>query len=68
MLPHARSRGLPRGHPLTRDDLDKMPADGHRHELIDGVNVESGIANGSPVLRLTKPFAVEIDPDALTID
>jgi Uma2 family endonuclease len=24
------------GAPLTRDDLDRMPADGHRYELVDG--------------------------------
>ncbi|OUZ07614.1 hypothetical protein BHE97_16040 [Aeromicrobium sp. PE09-221] len=29
--------GLPRGRALTRDDLDAMPDDGHRYELIDGV-------------------------------
>ncbi|MBM9463556.1 Uma2 family endonuclease [Aeromicrobium sp. YIM 150415] len=29
--------GLPRGRALTRDDLDTMPDDGHRYELIDGV-------------------------------
>lgn len=28
---------LPHGRPLTRADLDAMPADGHRYELIDGV-------------------------------
>lgn len=33
--------GLPRGRPLTRDDLDQMPDDGHRYELIDGVLVVS---------------------------
>ena len=27
---------LPRSRPLTRDDLDAMPDDGHRYELIDG--------------------------------
>jgi len=27
---------LPRGRALTRDDLDAMPDDGHRYELIDG--------------------------------
>lgn len=31
--------GLPRGRPLTREDLDAMPADGHRYELLDGVLV-----------------------------
>lgn len=29
--------GLPRGRSLTRDDLDLMPDDGHRFELIDGL-------------------------------
>ncbi|TSD53677.1 Uma2 family endonuclease [Aeromicrobium piscarium] len=29
--------GLPRGRALTREDLDAMPDDGHRYELIDGV-------------------------------
>lgn len=29
--------GLPRGRALTRDDLDAMPDDGHRYELLDGV-------------------------------
>lgn len=28
---------LPWGRPLTRDDLDTMPDDGHRYELLDGV-------------------------------
>jgi Uma2 family endonuclease len=27
---------LPRGRPLTRVDLEAMPDDGHRYELIDG--------------------------------
>ncbi len=27
---------LPRGRSLTRRDLDSMPEDGHRYELIDG--------------------------------
>lgn len=33
--------GLPRGRALTRDDLDVMPDDGHRYELVDGVLVVS---------------------------
>nr|MBA2456256.1 Uma2 family endonuclease [Nocardioidaceae bacterium] len=28
---------LPRSRALTRADLDAMPDDGHRYELIDGV-------------------------------
>lgn len=30
---------LPRSRPLTRADLDEMPDDGHRYELIDGALV-----------------------------
>lgn len=33
--------GLPRGRALTRDDLDAMPEDGYRYELIDGILVVS---------------------------
>lgn len=32
---------LPRGRPLTRADLDAMPDDGHRYELLDGMLVVS---------------------------
>ncbi|MEZ5210629.1 Uma2 family endonuclease [Gordonia sp. (in: high G+C Gram-positive bacteria)] len=34
-------RGLPYGRPLTNADLDSMPDDGHRYELIDGVLIVS---------------------------
>ncbi|MCB1297030.1 MAG: Uma2 family endonuclease [Gordonia sp.] len=33
--------GLPRGRDLTRDDLDAMPDDGYRYELIDGILIVS---------------------------
>lgn len=33
--------GLPRGRALTRDDLDAMPDDGHRYELLDGTLIVS---------------------------
>ena len=33
--------GLPWGRPLTRADLDQMPEDGHRYELIDGTLIVS---------------------------
>lgn len=33
--------GLPRGRALTRDDLDAMPDDGHRYELLDGILIVS---------------------------
>jgi len=32
---------LPQSRPLTRDDLERMPDDGHRYELVDGVLVVS---------------------------
>lgn len=31
--------GLPWGRPLTEDDLEELPSDGHRYELVDGVLV-----------------------------
>ncbi|WP_342778530.1 Uma2 family endonuclease [Aeromicrobium piscarium] len=37
----AEMMSLPRGRPFTRDDLDAMPDDGHRYELLDGVLVVS---------------------------
>ena len=33
--------GLPFGRPLTRADLETLPDDGHRYELIDGTLVVS---------------------------
>jgi Uma2 family endonuclease len=38
---------LPRGAPLTYDDLQAMPDDGHRYELVDGVL----IVTPAPVAR-----------------
>lgn len=35
------SAGLPRGRALTRGDLDAMPDDGHRYELLDGILIVS---------------------------
>ena len=32
----ATTQGLPFGRPLTADDLDSLPDDGHRYELLDG--------------------------------
>lgn len=32
---------LPYSRPLTRDDLDSMPDDGHRYELLDGMLIVS---------------------------
>ena len=32
---------LPQSRPLTRDDLEAMPDDGHRYELLDGILIVS---------------------------
>ncbi|HET9899971.1 MAG TPA: Uma2 family endonuclease [Actinomycetes bacterium] len=32
---------LPQSRPLTRDDLETMPDDGHRYELLDGILIVS---------------------------
>ena len=32
----ARTLGLPFGRPLTGADLETLPDDGHRYELVDG--------------------------------
>ncbi len=45
--------GLPRGRSLTREDLDRMPDDGHRYELIDGVLIVSP----APILRHQRAVA-----------
>lgn len=39
--------GLPYGRPLTAEDLDAMPDDGHRYELLDGLLLVSP-APGAP--------------------
>lgn len=39
--PHARTLGLPLNRPLTRADLETLPEDGHRYELIDGTLIVS---------------------------
>lgn len=41
MVMDKKRPGLPRGRALTRNDLDAMPDDGHRYELIDGVLIVS---------------------------
>ena len=46
---------LPFGRPLTRADLELMPDDGHRYELLDGVLVVTpapGLAHQRAVARL----------------
>ncbi len=41
--------GLPFGRPLVRDDLEGLPDDGHRYELLDGTLLVS------PAPRLVDP-------------
>ena len=36
-VPQSQALTLPRSRPLTRADLETLPQDGHRYELIDGV-------------------------------
>jgi Uma2 family endonuclease len=51
--------GLPWGRPLVRADLDAMPDDGHRYELVDGVLLVSPAPqplHQRVVLRLARLF------------
>jgi Uma2 family endonuclease len=57
---------LPYGRPLTRADLDAMPDDGHRYELIDGVLLVSPAPSRRhqrAVLRLSHLLARACPPD-----
>ena len=61
--------GLPRGRALTRADLDAMPDDGHRYELLDGVLVVSPaprIVHQRVVLRVAL-LLEETRPDHLEV-
>ncbi|MEG9227702.1 Uma2 family endonuclease [Aeromicrobium sp. Sec7.5] len=58
--------GLPRGRALTRDDLDAMPDDGHRYELVDGVLIVSPAprrVHQRASLRLTVLLDAAVPPD-----
>lgn len=61
--------GLPRSRPLTADDLELMPDDGHRYELIDGVLLvapsprhvhQRGVGNLHLVMRAAVPDDLEV--------
>ncbi|NYH91014.1 hypothetical protein [Actinopolymorpha rutila] len=45
---------LPFGRPLTCAGLDRMPDDGHRYELLDGVLVVSPASAGGAGRRLSR--------------
>ncbi len=58
---------LPWGMPLTSDDLEAMPDDGHRRELIDGVLVVTpapGTAHQRCVYRLAALLLGSAGPDS----
>lgn len=61
--------GLPRGRDLTRADLDAMPDDGHRYELIEGALVvtpapsvrhQDVVANLFLILNAAAPESVKV--------
>jgi Uma2 family endonuclease len=57
---------LPHGRPFTRDDLDRMPDDGNRYELIDGILIVSPSPrrlHQRVVTRLTVLLAGACPPD-----
>ena len=49
--------GLSWGRPLVRDDLDRMPDDGHRYELLDG----SLLVSPAPRVRHQRAVTRRID-------
>ena len=60
---------LPHGRPLTRDDLDTMPDDGHRYELLDGMLIVSPaprLIHQRAVLKMARILA-DLEPAALEV-
>jgi Uma2 family endonuclease len=56
-MPAAPLETTPRGRPFTRADLDNMPDDGRRYEIVDGVLIVSaapGRLHQRAVLRMTR--------------
>jgi len=60
---------LPYDRPLTRADLDSMPDDGHRYEIVDGILIMSpapvmlhqlAVSRLSHVLQLAQPAGVVV--------
>ncbi len=60
---------LPRSRPLTRADLETMPDDGHRYELIDGVLVVTPAPSPAHQVVAANLFALLRDacPDDLRV-
>lgn len=58
------------GLPFTVEELDRLPDDGRRYELLDGVLVVSprhvGVAVTTAPLSVERPFPVTITPAHLT--
>jgi hypothetical protein len=72
---------LPRSRPFTRADLDAMPDDGHRYEVVnpdepeliawelrDGAYVEVARVRGDEEYAAGQPYAVTVRPSDLRID
>ena len=56
---------LPQSRPLTRDDLEGMPDDGHRYELVEGTLVVSpapGMPHQDAAFLLAKLLADQCPP------
>jgi Uma2 family endonuclease len=54
---------LPWGRPLTRDDLESLPDDGHRYELLDGaliVTPAPGFLHQRAVVRLSAALTAAV--------
>ena len=47
---------LPRSRPLTKADLEAMPYDGHRYELIDGALIVTPTPSGEEKISSTSLF------------
>lgn len=59
----------PDGRPFTRADLESMPDDGHRYELIDGcllVTPAPSVPHQTAVLELAVLLRAAVPPDAQT--
>ena len=56
---------MPVDNMLTRTDLDALPDDGLRHELIDGHYVDVARIVGDQSFSVTKPVPVTLNPAEL---